>query len=443
MNTPASGAPLFLGATVAPVEFLTEPEVALLAGTSLVLTGFFAVLRAALLHSVPERVLEEAESDSARDALRPRLERAESLATSASIFETTFTIFFVVLVLAWIGGELTAATMGLALAVSVPPLVFATEILPSALRGERSDRLLRATLASFDIAQKPLAALIFGLEKTQGLVMRMLRIPTRPRSARRIVEDLRDVIEESEREADLEESEREIIENVVEFYDVDVAEVMTPRTELTAVEVQEGIGAVVAAIAESGHTRIPIYDKNLDSIVGIAYAQEILQLVSTDEFADASLDGLYQPVGFVPETKRVSELLTEFRQEKRKLAIVLDEYGGTAGIVTLGDIVAELVGDMREELGEEPPEPIRHRPDGTVEVAGSTRVSDINEELQLGIPEEEDYETMAGFVLSQLGRFPKSGETLLWQGTEITISQANDRRVFEVLLRPAKVSKVS
>ena len=413
---------------------LSEVELGLLAAVALGFTGFFAVLRTALLHSVPMRVLDDAASDRERDGLRPLLERAERLATSASIFEITCQILFVVVLLGIVGDEITAANMGIALAISVPLLVFATEILPGALRGDRADGLLRAALPYFDVVQRPLAMLIYGLEKTKGIVMRVFRIPERPESARRIVEDLRDVIEDSDRVSDLEESEREIIENVVDFHDVDVAQVMTPRTELTAVEVDDGVEAVVRAIAESGHSRIPIYDKNLDSIVGVVYAQEMLQLASKGELGTASLPHVYQPVGFVPETKLVSELLNEFRQEKRKLAIVLDEYGGTAGIVTVGDILAELVGDMREELREETPEPIRHLADGSIEIDASIHVTDVNEELELDLPEEEDFETVAGFVLSRLGHFPKSGESFEWGDTEITVSEANDRRVLEVLL---------
>ena len=115
--------------------------------------------------------------------------------------------------------------------------------------------------------------------------------------------------------------------------------------------------------------------------------------------------------------------------------MVLDEYGGTAGVVTVSDVIAELVGDMTEEIGEPAPEPIRRRADGSIEVEGSTRVSEVNEELELSFPEEEDYETLAGFVLAQLGRFPKVGERLHWDGVQVEVTSANDRRVLELLLR--------
>lgn len=419
-----------------PLGALESLELVLLALVALLLTGFFAVLRSALLHSVPSRVLDKAKNEREKRDLRPLLDRAEPLATSASIFEITFQILFIVLSLSSIQRELTWwATMGLALAICVPLLVFASEVLPSALRGETSDRLLRSVLPAFDLMQRPLAAVILSLEAMRRGVMRLFRIPEPPRAARRIVEDLRDVIEDSEREGDLHESEKEIIENVVEFYDVDVAEVMTPRTELTAVSLEAGVHEVVRAIAESGHSRIPVFEKNLDTVIGVAYAHEIIQLLSQGKLEESSLRKLLRPVSFVPETKLVSELLTDFRRDKLKVAVVLDEYGGTAGLVTIGDLVAELVGDMPEELGDTAPEPVRSLPDGRVEVQASIRVSEFNEELGLELPEEEDYETLAGFILSELGRFPKNGERLAWRGVTFTVTEANDRRVLVVVVQ--------
>ncbi len=424
----------------------TEIDLALflLAGLVFGLAAFFAVLREGLLHSVPSRVLEAARTDQERAGLRPLLDRAESLATSASIFGITCQILFtfcVVLIAVAAFGE-TLGALGIALAASVPLLVFATETLPNILRGGFSDRLLRAVLPSFDLLQRPLLALRLGLDATSRAVMRLLRIPERKKTARQIVEDLRSVIEDSERESDLHESEREIIENVVEFSDVGVAQVMTPRTELTAVEVGAGILEVVRAIARSGHSRIPVYEKDLDTIIGIAYAQEILKLLSEGKLEGAHLRDLLRPASFVPETKPISALLADFRRSRQKIAIVLDEYGGTAGIVTIGDIVARLVGDMREEHDEGAPEPIRRMADGRVEIQAVTRVSEVNEALNLKLPEEEDFETLAGFVLSELGHLPRPGEAFDWDGIEFTVSEANDRRILKVLLRPPQTHAV-
>ena len=141
-----------------------------------------------------------------------------------------------------------------------------------------------------------------------------------------------------------------------------------------------------------------------------------------------------RPAVFVPETKLISELLQEFRRDKQKIAIVLDEYGGTAGLVTMGDILAEIVGEMGDEFDAEE-EAIRILEDGVAEVQASERVSEVNEALDLNLPEEEDYETLAGFVLAHLGRFPKAGEVFVADDVEYTVTEANDRRVLGMRVR--------
>ena len=261
-----------------PRPFPLEAEgIAALALGALALTALFGVVRSALLHSVPSRVLELTRGEPRRRKLRLLLERAESLATSASVFAIAFQILFVVF--AWVlvgevlGGEgLSSSSMGLSLVITVPLLVIAGELLPSALRGEPSDRFLSRALPTFELVQRPLAALSRALVATRALLMRILRIQERPASTRELVEGLRAVIEDSEREEDLAESEREIIENALGFHDVDVARVMTPRTEIHAVELSEGAQEVVRRIGATGHSRIPVYDRSLDRIVGVAYA---------------------------------------------------------------------------------------------------------------------------------------------------------------------------
>jgi CBS domain containing-hemolysin-like protein len=431
--------PLTLGPKPFPLE--AEGLVALALG-ALALTTLFGLVRAALLHSVPSRVLELARGEERRRRLRPLLERAESLATSASVYWITCQILFVVFV--WVlvgevlGGEgLSSSSMGLSLVITVPLLVIAGELLPSALRGERSDRFLTHALPAFELVQRPLAAVSLGLVAVRTLLMRLLHIQERPASTRELVEGLRAVIEDSEREEDLAESEREIIENALGFHDVDVAQVMTPRTEIHAVELSDGAQEVVRRIADTGHSRIPVYDKSLDRIVGVAYAQEILQAIANGELANRELGSLLRPVLFVPETNLASELLAEFRRKQQKIAIVLDEYGGTSGLVTMGDIVSELVGEMPGEFGHYEPAAITRLPDGRFEILGTTRVSEVNGELGLELPEQEDFETLAGFVLSELGRFPQKGEGFEREGTTFVVSEASDRRVIKVEIRLA------
>jgi CBS domain containing-hemolysin-like protein len=180
---------------------------------------------------------------------------------------------------------------------------------------------------------------------------------------------------------------------------------------------------------------VPVYDKSLDRIVGVAYAQEILQAIARGEMGIRDLGSLLRPVLFVPETKLASELLAEFRRNHQKIAVVLDEYGGTSGLVTMGDIVTELVGEMPGELGRRGPAALTRLSEGHFEVLGTTRVSDVNAELGIELPEQEDFETLAGFVLSEFGRFPRKGEGFERDGIAFQVSEASDRRVLKVEVR--------
>lgn len=417
---------------------LDDWQLLALALLALVASGFCAMLRSTLLHSVPSRVLEQVQHEERRSRLAPMLERAESLATSASVLEHCAQIIFIFLVLTAWKDMSSLAALGLTVFVTVPVLVFVSDLLPNGLRSLESDAWLCRVLPGFEFVQRPVALLTALLEGTRRFLMRVMGIQEPQRAARQLMEGLRYVFEDSARSDEFKDAEREIIENVVDFYNLDVAEIMTPRTELAAVNVNDGVGAAVELFTQSGHSRLPVFEKSLDTIIGIAYAQELIGKVRNRNLKEMELRPLLQPVGFVPETKLVSELLNDFRKERLKMAVVLDEYGGTAGVITLGDIVEELVGGMREELGDPAPAMIVRLEDGSIKIEANMRICEINEfledELEVELPEEADYETLAGFVLSEMGRFPKPGEYFEWNQMRFSILEANDRRVLRVLL---------
>ena len=212
---------------------------------------------------------------------------------------------------------------------------------------------------------------------------------------------------------------------------------MTPRTEIEAVEASVTIQDASIVVANSGHSRLPVYRDNLDTIVGFFAARDLLKHAG-DDSVSRSVESVMRPAYFVPETKRLSELLKEFRAEKLKLAVVLDEYEELPAIVTMGDILGELVGDIPDEFDADSPAPIRTLSPSLFEVDASLRVSEVNEVLELDLPEEQDFETLAGFVLSELGRFPKAGEGFAWGNAEFVVADASDRRVLTVRVRALK-----
>jgi len=420
-----------------PVAIQADTDALLWVGLAFLLAVFFATLRASLLHLHTPRVLAGAGSERSRARMVGLLERVDALMTSASILRITCNLTVLMLLLSVLSSDTDAGWNGFALtlAVAVPLLLLGTETLPSAVARRWGDPFLLWVLPAFFWLQLPLQAVVVALEWSRKAILRVMRVPEEPPGARDIVEGLRGVIRESGRDSDLDETELELIENLMEFRDVDVAAVMTPRTEIHGVEVAEGLAAVVRAAAEHGHSRIPVFDGSLDNIVGYVSARDLVQILADDCLESAALREHLRPAFFVPETKRVSELLAEFRRDRQKMAVVLDEYGGTAGLVTLGDVLGEIVGDLHDEFDARAPAPFKVVEPGLAVIDAGLHVTEVNELLELDIPEEEDYETLAGFTLAELGHLPKRGESFERDDVRFEILEASDRRVIQVRVR--------
>ena len=226
----------------------------------------------------------------------------------------------------------------------------------------------------------------------------------------------------------VDEEEQEMIEGVLELGETRADEIMTPRTDIVAVEADADLRTVLETVNAAGHSRVPVYEDNIDNIVGLVYAKDLLSEVGKNP-ADFKLRDKARDVYFVPETKPVKALLHEFQSRKLHIAVVLDEYGGTAGIVTLEDIIEELVGEITDEYEESPPEPIKTIDQNTVEVDARQYIDDLNDELGLNLPEDEDYDTIGGFVFSHLGYIPKTGASFDYENLNFTISSAEPRRI--------------
>lgn len=412
-----------------------------LAAPFVVLAGFFALLRVALLRSHAGRVLSQAGAETDRGRIAPLLQRADRLAISAEILEVGCEVVTVVLLYqafrgsAEEGAAFDLASLAWTALAAVPLRLVLGEALPTALALRGGDTVLLRVLPAFHVLQLPLQWLVRGLEAIRGAFLRVFGLRSDLSSTRQIVEDLREVIADSEISGELDATEKEIIGNVMEFRDVSVAAVMTPRTKMAGVEISEGVATAARMTAETGHSRLPVYDGSPDTILGIVMARDVVRLAADKGLEKTPLRAILRPAYFVPETKRVTELLSEFKREKIKIAIVLDEYGGTAGLVTLGDIVQELVGDIQDEHDDARRQSVRRLTDGSAEIDAGLHVSEVNAELDLEIPEDGDYETLAGFVLAELGHFPHRGERFVHARHEFTITDASDRRVYKVRVR--------
>jgi len=235
-------------------------------------------------------------------------------------------------------------------------------------------------------------------------------------------------LEQHRMEGVVDEEEQEMIESVLELGETCADEIMTPRTDIVAVEAGADLQTVLEIINTAGHSRVPVYENNIDNIVGLVYAKDLLTEVGKNP-AEFKLRDKVRDAYFVPETKPLKALLHEFQNQKLHIAVVLDEYGGTAGIVTLEDIIEELVGEITDEYEKSKPEPIKKIDQNTVEVDARQYVDDLNDELDLNLPEDEDYDTIGGFVFSHLGYIPKTGASFDYGNLKFTVSSAEPRRI--------------
>ncbi len=231
----------------------------------------------------------------------------------------------------------------------------------------------------------------------------------------------------------IEEDERELIDSIFRFSETTVGEVMVPRVDVVALSKDTPLMEALEVIVSEGHSRIPLFEDTIDRIVGILYAKDLLTCFR-DGRTEITVEEIMRPPYFVPETAMVDDLLADLQQKRTHLAIVVDEYGGTAGIVTIEDLLEEIVGEIQDEYDSEPPM-IRVQEDGSFIVNGRMDVDDLNRELDVNLPaDEETYNTLAGVIYSHLQRVPEPGDAFDLDGVHIEVLQVNDNRIEEVLL---------
>lgn len=255
-------------------------------------------------------------------------------------------------------------------------------------------------------------------------------------------EEIRTIVNEGHREGLLEEDAREMIEGVIELGEADVAKIMTPRTDMVMMPLNQSLAEVVDFVVQAGHTRIPVFDNTRDDVVGIMYAKDLIPVLANgSDWPSSPVADILRMPYFVPETKRLDDLLEEFQQTRNHMAVVLDEYGGVSGLVTIEDVLEEIVGEIVDEYDVEEDEELRRIDEHTVEVLARLHIDDVNEQLGVSLPENEDYDTIGGFVFSQLGRIPQQGEELAWENVRIQVLETTNRRIERLLVQIEEESR--
>jgi putative hemolysin len=249
--------------------------------------------------------------------------------------------------------------------------------------------------------------------------------------------EIRSAINVGEVEGVVEQAEARMLHKVFEFTDRPVSKLMTPRTEIAWVEQGTKLSDFLDIYTKMPYSRFPVYKDNTDNVVGILFAKDVLmKLTDSPVSKESSIDDLMRPAYFVPESKHLGELLTEMRDGGYHIVIIVDEFGGVAGMITLGQLIEEIVGDIRDELIGEG-EDFVVTGDNTFQLDGGFRVEEANEELGLGLP-GGDYETVAGFILSHLGRIPKQGEQLKYQDLKFVITEMRGMKIEKVMVTKEK-----
>ncbi|MBA7699710.1 hypothetical protein ES703_108409 [subsurface metagenome] len=331
----------------------------------------------------------------------------------------------------WKEWGILIATIG----VSILLLVFC-EATPKIIAAHNAERLSIKLARPIEVASKVFTPAVLALST---ITSRFGRLAGGEPVSRSLVseDEIRTMISVGHKEGTVEEDEAEMLHKVFEFGDRPVREVMVPRPEVVSIEQGSTVADFLALYAESPISRFPVYQENMDNVVGILSIKDVLMGLAKGTIDNQSIiDDLARPAYFTPETKHINELFSEMRDKNYRMAAVVDEYGGTAGIVSLSRLVEEIVGEVGDELAqvEKEYEAINEY---TFQIDGSMRIEEANEEMGLELP-EGDYETVAGFVLNLLGHIPKRGKQLRYKGLKLVITKMRGLKIEEILLTKEK-----
>ena len=414
-------------------------------GSCLVSSLHFA-LRDFSVRKLEKLVKENGASREGLGALEPIIEDPDSYAMSLGAVRVVLHIALVIamlyvfgmvrpsdasdegdVVVIWSLGRVAGAAAVAAAMVYIFGLLIPTSVAQHA--GERMIHGFAWLIRGTHILAAPLQALRFVDEAVKRLAGAHLVT-----DKEELEGELLDVVVEGQREGSLGEMERDMIESVVDLAETTIEEIMTPRTEMEGLELSDDLATIREFIETAGHSRIPVWEGDPDHILGILYAKDLLAFVGRDA-KEFKLKSILRPAIFVPESKPVLELLVDLQTRKIHMAIVLDEYGGTAGLVTLEDVIEEVVGEIEDEYepeDEAPPEIVVDEETHSAEMDARAYIRDANEALEaigVEIPEHEDYDTVGGYVLSVLGHIPQKGETFFEDGRVVLVLESEPTRV--------------
>jgi len=329
----------------------------------------------------------------------------------------------------------------LAILLVVMPIAYLSlvlgELVPKSLALRYSERIACLVAPPIDFLSRVSSFLVKTLTASSNAVLWFFGGKEKNEGVSFItVEEVKSLIQEGAAKGIFNETEKELIHSVFEFADTPVKAVMIPRPEIHAIEVHASLAEVAKSFVDSGFSRIPVYEGELDRIIGILYNKDVFKALQ--EKSDFRIRDHLHPAFFVPSSLPISELLKQLQRRRLAIALVVNEFGEVEGLASLEDLLEEIVGEIRDEYDREERGPVEHLPDGSMVIQGSTLLKDLKSDYGLPFEESPDYLTLAGFVLAQLKRIPRGGERVEYNGYRLTIVDMEGRRIVRVKLEETK-----
>ena len=403
------------------------------AGMSVLAAAFFAAAETAVVFSNKSHLRELSETGNKRaGTVLQLMQERDRLHSTLLLAENFFIVFAAVLgmIIAERLIQQTALAAAATVLASTLVIVFFAKLAPKGIASRNPDRIALAVAAPLQLVMKLLSPLSRLLAATADLAagpgpqgMSCTAVVTE--------EDIKALINLGEERGSLKEEERELLHKVFEFGDTLASESMRPRTEIVSVPSSVTLQEVLALVSEFGYSRYPVIEDTVDTVIGILYIKDILVAMASAEVKrEDGIQRFVRPAYFIPENKRVSELLSEMQRDRFQIAIVIDEYGGTSGLVTLEDLIEEIVGSIHDELEAEEKD-VQIVDEKNFVVSGQSALDEVNELLDTNL-QSTDFNTVGGFVFGLFGRMPKVGEQLRYRSLKLEVLELEGRKISKV-----------
>lgn len=307
------------------------------------------------------------------------------------------------------------------------------ELVPKRIAMHYPEKISYAIAGILSFCYKIFKPFVMLLSGSTNIVLRLFGINPNEEPEEATEENIRMMLDAADEKGTIEESEKEMINNIFEFDDRNVGEIMTHRKDLTAIEIATPISEAVDLAISDGYSRMPVYDETIDNIKGVIYAKDLLSLIGDTRLEGRKVEDFIRPVNFIPESNSCREAFMEFQQKKIQAAIVVDEYGGTAGLVSMEDLIESVMGNIQDEYDNEEEE-ISAIDEDTFDFEGTVLLDDVEELLDISVDEDADYDTLSGLIMDILGRIPEEDEhpVVEFQGVEFTVMQVEEHRIAKV-----------